>query len=136
MLNAIRDFGQSGAILLLGLAVGAAWIAAIVAPNTSYDHLKGDDAEEHVRELLRSASDPIAVLLLVAAALAILGGALVSGITSLLTAFGFFTNRFTLPKGENAKESGGKTQRVLAVSMTLVFSVVAAAAAGMAVFGI
>ena len=136
MLDAIRDFGQSGAILLLGLAVGAAWIAAIVAPNTSYDHLKGDDAEEHVRELLRSASDPIAVLLLVAAALAILGGALVSGITSLLAAFGFFTNRFTLPTGESAKESGGKTQRVLAVSMTLVFSVVAAAAAGMAVFGI
>ena len=136
MLNALRDFGQSGAILLLGLAVGAAWNAAIVAPNTSYDHLKGDDAEEHVRELLRSASDPIAVLLLVAAALAILGGALVSGITSLLAAFGFFTNRFTLPKGESAKESGGKTQRVLAVSMTLVFSVVAAAAAGMAVFGI
>lgn len=139
MLEIIRNFGQSGAILLLGLSVGAAWIAAIVAPNTSYDHLKDKGADAHVRELLKAASDPIAVLLLVAGGLAILGGALVSGIAALLAAFGFFTNRWLLPNAEAAKseqDSGGKTQRVLAVSMTLIYTTVAAIGAVLAVFGV
>lgn len=140
MIDAIRNFGQSGAILLLGLSVGAAWIAAIVAPNTSYDHLEQDDADEHVRALLKSASDPIAVLLLVAGALAILGGAIVAGIAALIAAFGFFTNRWTLAgtpskSAEPGERRAGKTQRILAVSLTLVFSLVAAAAAVLAVFG-
>ncbi|MEM7329318.1 MAG: hypothetical protein AAF437_11300 [Pseudomonadota bacterium] len=141
MLDAIRNFGQNGAILLLSLSVGAAWIIAIVAPNTSYDHLKDQDADEHVRALIKAASDPIAVMLLVAGGLAILGGLLVSGIAALIAAFGFFTNRWTLARGSTkSKDPGeqnvGKTRRVLAVSSTLVFSLVAAAAAGMAVFGV
>ena len=141
MLDAIRSFGQNGAILLLGLSVGAAWIIAIVAPNTSYDHLKDQDADEHVRELIKAASDPIAVMLLVAGGLAILGGLLVSGIASLIAAFGFFINRWTLARAgtkskDPAEKNAGKTRRILAVSSTLLFSLVAAAAAGMAVFGI
>ena len=39
MLDALRDFGQGGAILLLGFATGAAWMMAVVAPNCSYDRL-------------------------------------------------------------------------------------------------
>ena len=139
MLDAIRNFGQNGADLLVGLSVGAAWIAAIVAPNTSYDHLTAKQAEKHVRELLKSASDPIAVIMLVAAALAILGGAMVSGILALIAAFGFFSNRWTLGsfKTESGKEEApGKTQRILAVSMTLLFGLAAAAAAILAVLGI
>ncbi len=141
MLDAIRNFGQDGAVLLLGLAVGAAWIVTIVAPNTSYDHLKEDAAEDHVRELLKSASDPIAVLLLVAAGLAILGGALIGGVGALIAAFGFFTNRWTLAnaasgEGKKRDQKPGKTQRILAVSLTLVFSVLAAASAGLAIFGL
>ena len=141
MLDAIRNFGQDGAVLLLGLAVGAAWIVAIVAPNSSYDHLRDDEAEEHVRELLKSASDPIAVLLLVAAGLAILGGALIGGVGALIAAFGFFTNRWTLANGSSGEgqkkdQKPGKTQRILAVSLTLFFSVLAAASAGLAMFGL
>lgn len=141
MLEAIRGFGQSGATLLLGLAVGAAWIAAIVAPNTSYDRLDATRADNHVRELLKSASDPIAVMLLAAGALAILGGALVAGITSFLAAFGFFSNRWTLAgykRGEtppDAKEKR-KAQRAIAVSLTLIFTLVAAIAAGLTLFGV
>jgi hypothetical protein len=136
----LRNFGQDGAALLLGLSVGAAWIIAIVAPNVSYDHLRGGDADDHVRELIKSASDPIAVLLLVAGGLAILGSALVSGIAALIAAFGFFTNRWTLAnikssETKKADQKPGKTQRVLAVSLTLVFSAVAAASAVFAVFG-
>ena len=140
MLEAIRTFGQSGAILLLGLAVGAAWITTIVAPNTSYDELDNADADHHVRELLRASSDPIAVTLLVACALAILGGALAAGVSAGIAAFGFFTNRWTLGSGSPStrkKQDGtaGKTQRVLAVSFTLVFSLVAAVSAVLAVLG-
>ena len=139
MLDTIRDFGQNGAALLIGLSVGAAWIAAIVSPNTSYDHLTAKQAEKHVRELLKSASDPIAVILLVAAGLAILGGATVSGILSLIAAAGFFSNRWTLASiksGDGKEEAPGKTQRILAVSLTLLFGLAAAAAAILAVLGV
>ena len=141
MLETIRNFGQDGATLLLGLAVGAAWIVTIVAPNTSYDSLDATRADKHVRGLLKSASDPIAVVLLVAGGLAILGGALVSGVTAFLAAFGFFTNRWTLAnfkRGEtppDAKEKR-KAQRAIAVSLTLVFALVAAVAAVLAVLGV
>jgi hypothetical protein len=139
LLDTIREFGQSGAILLLGIAVGAAWIAAIVSPNTSYDRLKDGAADGHVRTLLKSASDPIAVMLLVAGALAILGGALVAGIMALVSALGFFINRWLLPDAATTRsrdDAGGKTQRVLAVSMTLIFMLVAAIGAILAVFGV
>lgn len=138
MFEAIRNFGQDGAVLLIGLAVGATWVAAIVSPNTSYDHLTAKQADNHVRELLKSASDPIAVMLLVAAALAILGGAMVAGILSLVAAFGFFSNRWTLAsvKSSSGKtEDPGKTQRILAVSLTLLFALVASAAAVLAILG-
>lgn len=141
MLETIRNFGQDGATLLLGLAVGAAWIVTIVAPNTSYDSLDSTRADKHVRGLLKSASDPIAVLLLVAGGLAILGGALVSGVTAFLAAFGFFTNRWTLAsfkRGETPPDANEKrkAQRAIAVSLTLVFALVATVAAVLAVLGI
>lgn len=139
MLEAIREFGQNGAVLLAGLSVGAVWIAAVVAPNTSYDHLTDKNAETHVRELLKSASDPIAVMMLVAGALSILSGAMVAGVLALIAAIGFFSNRWTLASAKSAagkEEAPGKTQRILAVSLTLLFALVAATAAGLAVLGI
>lgn len=141
MLETIRDFGQNGATLLLGLAVGAAWIIAIAAPNTSYDSLDANRADKHVRELLKSASDPIAVILLVAGGLAVLGGALVAGIAAFLAAFGFFTNRWTLAnfkRGETPPDANEKrkAQRAIAVSLTLIFALVAAVAAVLALLGL
>lgn len=141
MLETIRNFGQDGATLLLGLAVGAAWIVAIVAPNTSYDSLDATRADKHVRGLLKSASDPMAVILLVAGGLAVLGGALVSGVTAFLAAFGFFTNRWTLAnfkRGETPPDANEKrkAQRAIAVSLTLVFALVATVAAVLAMLGI
>jgi hypothetical protein len=141
VLETIRNFGQDGATLLLGLAVGAAWIVTIVAPNTSYDSLDATRADKHVRGLLKSASDPIAVILLVAGGLAILGGALVSGVAAFLAAFGFFTNRWTLAnfkRGETPPDANEKrkAQRAIAVSLTLVFALVATVAAVLAVLGI
>ena len=141
MLDALRDFGQSGAILLMGLATGAAWIMAIIAPNVSYDRLDAGRADGHVRQMLKSGSDPIAFVLFAAGALAILGGAIGSGITAFIAAFGFLTNRWTLAGFKRGETPPGvkrrrKSQRVVAVSLTLLFTLVAAIGAVLAVFGV
>ena len=141
MLEMIRDFGQGGAVLLIGMATGAAWIAAIAAPNCSYDRLDASRADGHVRQLLKTTSDPIAVLLLAAAALCVLGGAIGAGITSGVAALGFFSNRWTLASFKRGETPPGarrrrKTQRVAAVSLTLMFTLVCAIAGVMAIMGI
>lgn len=139
MLEAIREFGQSGAIMLLSLATGAAWMMAIVSPNVSYDRLDASRADGHIRQMVKSGSDPIAFILLAAGALAILGGALAGGITAFLAALGFFSNRWTLSKLKTAPAGvrrRRKTQRVVAVSLTLIFTLVTAIAAGLAFFGV
>jgi hypothetical protein len=139
MLEAIREFGQGGAALLLGLATGAAWMMAIVAPNVSYDRLDASRADGHIRHLMKSGSDPIAFILLAAGALAILGGAVAAGVTAFLAALGFFSNRWTLSRLK-AAPSGAKrrrkTQRVVAVSLTLIFTLVTAIAGVLAFMGI
>ena len=141
MLEIIRDFGQGGAILLIGVATGAAWIIAILAPNVSYDRLDASRADGHVRQLLKAGSDPIAILLLAAAALAVLGNAIGAGITAGIAALGFFSNRWTLASFKKGEVPPGarrrrKTQRVVAVSLTLMFTLVSAIAGVMAIMGI
>lgn len=140
MLDLVFDFGQTGAALLIGIATGAAWIMVIVGPNVSYDRLDQGRADAHVRALLQSGSDPIAVLLLASAALAILGGALVAGVCAGLAAFGFFSNRLLLasfkrgevPKGARSNKKG---QRAMAVGMSLLFTLVSAIAGLLCVLG-
>ncbi len=141
MLEAIRGFGQGGATLLLGIALGAAWIMTIVSPNVSYDRLDYSRADGHVRLLLNTASAQIAFILVAASALAVLGGAIGAGIASLLAAFGFFSNRWVLAsfkKGETAPGTRGskKGQRVMAVTMTLMFSCIIVLAAILALLGL
>ena len=96
MLEAIREFGQGGAAVLLGLATGAGWGAASIAPNCFYDGLDAGRADRQVRNLLKSVSAPTVFLLLAAGALAILGGAIGAGVCAFIAAFGFFTNSWTL----------------------------------------
>ncbi|MEM9939737.1 MAG: hypothetical protein AAFZ91_11265 [Pseudomonadota bacterium] len=140
MFDLIRDFGQASAALLLGLATGAGWVAAIIAPNSFYDDLDPVDADMQVRNLLKSVSGPVTFVLVAAGALAILGTAYVAGVTALVAAFGFFSNTWTLAppaKTENGKSTKRrrKTERVVAVSLTLIFTLVTAIAAVLAVFG-
>ena len=62
-----------------------------------------------------------------------------SGILALVAAIGFFTNRWILKsfKSDTGKEEApGKTQRILAVSLWLLFGLAAAAAAVLAVLGL
>jgi hypothetical protein len=141
MLEFIREIGQGGAAVLLGLATGAGCVAAIVAPNCFYDGLDAGRADRQVRNLLKEVSAPTALLLCAAAALAFLGGAIGAAACAGLAAFGFFANSWTLAptkKGEVPKgvRQRHKTKRVVAVSLTLMFTLVAAIGAALAVFGV
>ncbi|MEQ8558079.1 MAG: hypothetical protein RIB03_07140 [Henriciella sp.] len=138
MLDGLRDIAQALSIALFGFSSGSAWIAAIVSPNTSYDRLDYSRADGHVRTLLISASNHIAFVLLAASALAVLAGAIGAGIVGGLSAAGFFTNRWTLApkkKGEAPKgvRSSNKTKRVVAVSLTLIFTLVSVIATGLVI---
>lgn len=140
MFDGLREFAQNGAVLLMGLASGAAWIMAIVAPNCSYDRLDASRADGHVRQLLKAGSGPIAFVLLAAGAMAILGDAIGAGITAFLAALGFFSNRWTLSSLKGKAPPGvrrrRKSQRVVAVGLTLMFTLVAAIGGVLAVFGV
>jgi len=141
MLDMIRDFGQGGATLLLGLATGAGWVAAIIAPNCFYDGLDAGRADRQVRNLLKAVSGPTAIMLLAAGALGILGGVIGAAVCAFLAAFGFFTNAWTLkgfkrgetPPGAKRRRS---SQRIVAVGLTLLFTLVAAIGAGLSIFGV
>ena len=106
-----------------------------------YDGLDAGRADRQVRNLLKSVSRSTGILLLAATALAFLGGAIGAAICAGLAAFGFFTNSCTLaptsrenvPKGVRQNH---KTKRIVAVSLTLLFTLVAAIGAGLAVFGV
>ena len=128
MFESFQDIFAAAGALLTGLAVGAAWVAAITAPNASYDKLDASRADNHIRELLRNVSVQVSGLLLAAAALGFLGSALVAAILNLVAAAGFFTNRWTLAPLKSVEVSPGvkrkpkKTaSRVLAVSLSLMF---------------
>lgn len=129
--------------MVIGLAVGCAWVAAVASPNCSYDKLDYSRADSHVRELLERTSTLIAGLLLAGTALAILGGSRGAAILSALAAAGFFSNRWTLSPMKSRQVAPGvkrapkkKTQRVVAVSLSLMFGAAAAIAGVLAVFGV
>lgn len=140
MLSDLQFIFTSLAALLCGFATGGAWIGVIVVPNASFDHMDHSRADRHVREVLKNASTPIAGTLLAGAIFGLLGGAYAAGIVAALAAFGFFTNRWTLaPKSPDEGPPGArqrqKSQRMVAVALSLMFGLAAATAAIMAVFG-
>ncbi len=137
MLDQLQIFAAGIGAVLSGIAAGAAWIVTMAAPNCSFDRLDGSRADGHVRQLLRDTSTPIAGILLAAAAFSILGGAIAGGTVAALAAFGFFSNRFTLaPKKKGEARVSRKGQRVISVSFSLIFGIVALIAAILAVFGV
>ncbi len=141
MLDAIQSVSGGIAAVLIGMATGAAWIAAIVAPNCSYDRLDASRADGHVRQLLVNASTPVSGMLLAGMAFSVLAGSFGAATLSLLAATGFFSNRWTLaPRKKGNRPPGTRTskksQRIVAVSLTLIFTMVALVAATLAVFNV
>lgn len=142
MFDGLKELSQALSIACFAFSSGCAWIAAIVAPNTSYDRLDHGRADGHVRLLLTNSSNHIAFVLLAGTALAFLAGAYSAAIVGVLAACGFFTNRWTLAprtKAEKAppgRTARNKTKRVVAVSLTLIFTLVAMIATALAIAGI
>jgi O-antigen ligase len=129
------------AALFCGFAAGGAWIGVVVVPNASFDHMDYTRADRHVREVLKTGSTVIAGALLLAAALSVLGGAIGAGAVATLAAFGFFTNRWTLAKRAAPSAPPGtrqrkKSQRIVAVALSLIFGLASATAGIMASFGV
>jgi hypothetical protein len=128
-------------VLLIGIAVGGAWICAILGPNVFYDKLDAGRANTQVKALLRAGSTPVAGLLLAASCCAFLAGALATGILSLVSAIGFFLNRWTLSGFKRGETPPGarrrrKSQQIVAVSLSLLFLLVAIIAGVLAIIGI
>lgn len=134
----LQALSQLIAIGVFGIAAGSAWIAAIAAPNTSYDKLDAARADSHIRSLLRTASAQICVMLIVASALAFAAHRYLSGLFGLIAAAGFVTNRLTLSRRSTAGRVRERSQarRIIAVSLTLVFTVVILIAMGFAIRGL
>lgn len=141
MLDAIRSFGQVGSALLIGLAVGAAWMMVIVTPGVLSDRLDQDSADGHLRALIDAGSGPIAFLLLGAAALSVLAGSIGAGLTAALAALGFFASQWIMvtPQDDAGSQSPAgkpKGRRVMAVGFTLLLTVIGAIAGVLSVFGV
>lgn len=141
MFDTLQAFAGALSVLLIGIAIGAAWICAIAAPNVFYDKLDASRANTQVRSLILEGSTPIAGLLLGGAATAILGGAYGAGILSLVAALGFFLNRWTLAPHKRGETPPGvrrrrKSQRLVAVGLSLMFLLVAVIAAILAILGV
>ncbi len=141
MFDTVQTVSGGVATWLFGVAVGAAWVAAIVAPNCSYDRLDASRADGHVRQLILAASTPISGLLAAAAAFAMLSASPGAAVLAAIAAFGFFSNRWTLaPKRKGEAPPGVRTrrksQRIVAVSLSLIFSAVAGVGGLLAIFGV
>ncbi len=141
MFENLQNILTNLAALLCGFAAGGTWIGVIVVPNEAFDHMDHTRADRHVREVLRSGSTFIAGALLIASAMSVLGGAFGAGAVAALSAFGFFTNRWTLAKRAAPSAPPGtrqrkKSQRIVAVALSLMFGLAATAAGVMAAFGV
>jgi hypothetical protein len=141
MFEAIQSTAGGFSVLASSLATGAAWIACITAPNCSFDRLDYSRADGHVRQLLKDASGQVAIVLLAACALAAIAGSYGSATLSGLAAAGFLTNSWTLAPRKRGEAPPGvrqkkKSQRIVAVSLSLMFTLVSGVASILAVFGV
>lgn len=125
---------------LAGGAAASGWTAGVLVANTAFDGLDHGRADRHLRKVLVATAGFQAVLLLAAAAAAAVTLTVGAASCAGLAALGLASNMWTLaprkdkaPDGLNKKNS---TMRVVAVSLTLIFTLVAAAAAILAALGI
>lgn len=141
MLERIGDLSGILAVMLIGIAIGGAWICTVLGPNVFYDKLDGGRANTQVKALLKSGSTPISGLLLAAACLAVLSGALGAGVVSAISALGFFLNRWTLGSHKRGTKPPGvrrkrKSEQTIAVGFSLMFLLASIVAGVLAVLGI
>ena len=141
MFATLQVYFSGAAVLLIGVGIGGGWICTMLGPNVFYDKLDGGRANTQVRALLLAGSAPISGLLLAGACCAFLGGMIATGIVALLSALGFFMNRWTLAGFKRGETPPGarrrrKSQRVVAVGFSLMFLLTATASGVLAIIGI
>ncbi len=140
MSESVQSFLNILGVMSCGMSIGAAWVAAIVSPNCSFDKLTGARADGHVRELIHRTSPQLGFLMIVAGALLLSGASPIAGIVSLVSAFGFYATRMLLAPKEGKNAPGVRTkrkeQRSTSVSLFLMFAVTAIAAAVLGLFGV
>jgi len=128
------------AAMFAGAAAASGWTAAVIVANTAFDGLDHGRADRMLRKVIAATAGFQAALLGIAAGAALLSGARASGIVAAVAAFGFLSNIWTLaPRRDKAPEGLRKknsTMRMVAVALTLIVTLVAVAAAVMAVLGI
>jgi hypothetical protein len=128
------------AAMFAGAAAASGWTAAVIVANTAFDGLDHGRADRMLRKVIAATAGFQAALLGIAAGAALLSGARASGIVAAVAALGFLSNIWTLaPRRDKAPEGLRKknsTMRMVAVALTLIVTLVAVAAAVMAVLGI
>jgi hypothetical protein len=131
---------HASAALLAGGAAASGWTAAVIVANTAFDGLDHGRADRHLRKVLTGTAGFQAALLAVAAGFAILSAATAAFVLALIGALGFLSNMWTLsPRKDKAPDGLKKrnsTMRIIAVAMTLIFTMVAVAAGVFAILGV
>lgn len=140
MLQSLQTLSNGIALITCAMAIGASWVASIASPNCSFDKLTGARADTHVRELLYRTATPIAGMMLVSGALFLLATSWIAGTVALVASFGFFSTRMMLAPKEGKNPKGVRTrrkeQRGSSVMLSLMFTLAAAAAAVLGLFGL
>lgn len=136
----LADIAHAFSAGFAGGAAASGWMAAVIVANAAFDGLDYGRADRHMRRVLLAVAPFAATLLGVAAATALLSGAFAAFAVSVLAALGFLSNIWTLAprKGPRVKgvRENKKGKRVLAVSLTLMLSFIAATGAILAALGI
>lgn len=131
---------HAGAAMFAGGAAASGWTAAVIVANTAFDGLDYGRADRMLRRVISATAGFQAALLGVATGAALLSGATGAGIVGGVGALGFLSNVWTLaPRRDKAPEGLRKknsTMRVVAVALTLIVTLVSAAAGVMAALGV
>ena len=140
MLQSLQTLSNGIALITCAMAIGASWVAAIASPKCSFDKLTGARADTHVRELLYRTATPIAGMMLISGALFLVATSWIAGAVALVSSFGFFSTRMMLAPKEGKTPKGVRTrrkeQRGSSVLLSLMFTLAAAAAAVLGLFGL
>jgi hypothetical protein len=130
----------AGAALFSGAAAASGWTAAVIVANTAFDGLDAGRADRHLRRVIASTASFQAMLIGVSAGFSVMAGAMAAFIVGLLAALGFLSNIWTLsPRREKTVPGANKrtkSQRVVAVSLTLIVTALALVSGVLSVFGV
>lgn len=130
----------SAAAFFAGGAAASGWTSAVIVANSAFDGLDAGRADRHIKRVMAATAGFQAVLMLLGAGFAALSGAMAGAIVGGVAALGFLSNIWTLAPRKEKTVPGArkrtKSQRVVAVALTLIVTCIALASGLLAVIGI